>query len=157
MKKSKTCLAKILCIVMCICLMAGCGGRSGNNTDVSQGDAQQDSSTGSGTAGSGASAQSSVAEEDEEIYYAEAIIIICDGDISTLDPMRPAAITIPAVWAFTMIHDRLLARDHETGSVGSAIATHWNSSDNRTFRFTLRDDAVFHDGEKLTASDLDTS
>ena len=156
MKKRKTGHAKILCILMCMFLLAGCGGGgSGDNTGGAQGGGQQGGEPpGGDAAGSGASERRPDLEEDEEIYYAEAIVIICDGDISTLDPMQPAAISVPAVWAFTMIHDRLLARDHETGEIRPAIATQWNSPDNRTFRFTLRDDAVFHDGEKLTASDV---
>ena len=153
MKKNKTVQAMILCVLMCLFLLTGCGS-SGTNADGTQDRGQQGDSAPGGTAGGGITVERHDLEEDEEIFYAEAIVIICNGEIYAPDPMHPAAGTIPTVWALTMIHDRLLALDYETGEIGPAIATQWNSSDNRTFRFTLRDDAVFHDGEKLTAGDV---
>jgi len=153
MKKSKETAVAILCLAMCISLLAGCGG--GNSGAGNQNGGQQavGSQVSSGTEGAASTAEPYI-EEEEEVWYAEAIVIVADGSISVLDPMDPSSNTIPAFWAFTMIHDRLLERDAGTGEIMPAVAIEWNSADNRTFRFLLRDDAVFHDGEKLTASDV---
>ena len=154
--KTRNTAAVILSLMMCICLIAGCGGNA-NEPTVDQGSGQQ-AAGGQGSSGTGATAapeQPQIAlEDDEEVWYAEAIVLLCDAPIPALDPMDPAASTVPTLWTFTMIHDRLLSRDAATGEIGPSIATEWSSTDNRTFNFRLRDDAVFHDGEKLTASDV---
>ena len=154
MKKCKTVLAMMLCLVTAICFLAGCGGSGNGDSGNQDGGLQAASGQSSTNAGNTNPADNTQIEDDEEIHYAEAIVILSDNGVAALDPMDLAADTIPAVWALTMIHDRLLAMDAGVGEIGAAIAVEWGTADNRTFNFKLRDDAVFHDGEKLTASDV---
>ena len=151
--------AYILCLAICIFLLSGCGNKNNNNSNngVVTGDSVNQTASDQNNGGTDEPniiVPDQIEDEESEPVYAEAIVIISDGKLPTLDPMQEETNTIPAAWAFTMIHDRLLTMDAETGELKPALATQWNSADNRTFNFRLRDDAVFHDGEKLTAQDV---
>lgn len=54
-----------------------------------------------------------------------------------------------------MVCEGLLTRDSETYDWKSRLAEKWEvSKDNKTFTFTLRKNAVFHDGKPVTAEDV---
>lgn len=58
--------------------------------------------------------------------------------------------------AFTVqsaVYDTLVTKDEE-GNVVPSLATSWKEIDDKTIRFTLREDVTFHNGEKLTAEDV---
>jgi oligopeptide transport system substrate-binding protein len=53
------------------------------------------------------------------------------------------------------VFDGLTAVDEETLEVAPALAERWSvSPDGKTYTFTLRDDATFHDGTDITAQDV---
>ena len=87
--------------------------------------------------------------------FAEHIDIIKDDNsVGVLNPLSPAANNPPANWCFIMIHDRLVEFDFETMSYVPSLATAWEVRNYRNFRFTLRDDVVFHNGDRFTARDV---
>ncbi|MHB2266105.1 ABC transporter substrate-binding protein [Aliihoeflea sp. PC F10.4] len=51
------------------------------------------------------------------------------------------------------IFDNLLTRD-DAGEIAPQIATEWTYRTDSEIEFKIRDDVVFHDGEKLTAEDV---
>ncbi|XVH33333.1 ABC transporter substrate-binding protein (plasmid) [Haloferacaceae archaeon DSL9] len=53
---------------------------------------------------------------------------------------------------YTPFHETLTAAASDLRSVEPKIAREWETLDETTWRFTLRDDVTFHDGSALTAS-----
>ena len=95
------------------------------------------------------------APEVEGIRFADHFIL-CPGNqpVAVLNPFSPAA-GGAAQWAFTMIYDRLIARDWEAGVFIPSLATSWEiSEDVMRYTFFLRDDVYFHNGDKFTAQDV---
>jgi peptide/nickel transport system substrate-binding protein len=52
------------------------------------------------------------------------------------------------------MYETLLDQHPTTGEVRPFLATEWEQLDDLTYRFTLREDAVFHDGTPMTAKDV---
>jgi peptide/nickel transport system substrate-binding protein len=80
------------------------------------------------------------------------LVVAQSSDVLTLDPSvdtSPISLNV-----FKNIYDQLtnIARD---GSVKPQLATSWESSaDAKTWTFTIRTDATFHDGSKVTVDDV---
>ena len=156
MKRSKRAIVIILCFAMCLTLLAACGG---------SGVGDSPSATGPGPAAAPGAAilppsstggeMTQQAPRDPTAIYADHIDVIQDNNnTGVLNPYIPAANTTPTNWVFTMIHDRLLERNHSTGEFLPALAHKWETTDFQTFVFHLRDDVYFHNGEKFTADDV---
>ncbi len=79
----------------------------------------------------------------------ETVIIAFSSDIQTLDPHDH----ILRLGIITMYHlfDNLVVRNLDTGKIIPHLATSWKTIDDTTWEFKLRDDVVFHNGEKFTA------
>ncbi|MCL2391377.1 MAG: ABC transporter substrate-binding protein [Oscillospiraceae bacterium] len=151
MKNGKKTLAIILSLVMCLMLVAAC--------------APADAPTGQGATGGGEAGSPPVTQPPalpeppapprEEANLAEHIEIILDNNqIGVLNPMSPASHTPGTNQTFTMIHDRLLNYNIESGEFLPALATTWHTDDYQTFILTLRDDVYFHNGDHFTAADV---
>jgi peptide/nickel transport system substrate-binding protein len=72
-------------------------------------------------------------------------------DIPGFDPHDHGLTAVEAV--LTNIFDYLLFRDAD-GTIQPALATGYEQVDDLTWRFTLRDDVVWHDGEPFTGADV---
>src|SRR5690554_1279734 len=72
-------------------------------------------------------------------------------DIPGFDPHNHGLTAVEAV--ITNVFDYLLFRD-ANGDIQSALATGYEQVDDLTWRFTLRDDVVWHDGQPFTAADV---
>ena len=72
-------------------------------------------------------------------------------DIPGFDPHNHGLTAVEAV--ITNVFDYLLFRD-ANGDIQPALATAYEQVDDLTWRFTLRDDVVWHDGEPFTAEDV---
>lgn len=68
-----------------------------------------------------------------------------------LDPLANQSLTAFALE--NMIFDRLVYKNPE-GKIEPMLATKWEIVDDTTIRFYLRQDAVFHNGDKVTAEDV---
>ena len=62
--------------------------------------------------------------------------------------------TMGAMVAAKPIYETLIIMDGKTGELLPCLATQWEWEDDLTLAVTLRDDVVFHNGEKMTAEDV---
>ncbi len=75
------------------------------------------------------------------------------SDVTTLNPLLADDDT--SLMICGQLFDSLLAADAETGALVPRLARSWQvSDDGLTITFELRDDAVWHDGQSLTAADV---
>lgn len=69
-----------------------------------------------------------------------------------LDPQNDSLLV--AKMTNKQIYDTLFVVDDSTMEIKANLATEWNWVDDLTLDVTIRDDVVFHNGEKLTAHDV---
>ena len=80
------------------------------------------------------------------------LVIGADQQVTTLDPMESA--TFVHYRVFHMTHDPLFFLDDGTGEIFNMLATGYEWQDQLTLKVTLRDDVLFHNGEKFTSDDV---
>ena len=161
MKKSRI-LAIILVLCMALALFVGCGGGDDATTDNP---ANNGGGTGAG-AGAGAGAGSNAGSgnvlapgdviappEDENVRFADTLELQWDITPNIIDPHDPGDSGSGALMMFRLMFDRLISRTLD-GAFHPELATSWETADLRTFTFNLREDVVFHNGDKFTAQDV---
>ncbi len=72
--------------------------------------------------------------------------------ISSLDPHGAASGDRPTIMVAQHVYDSLVVR--EGSEFVPSLATEWTNEDDLTWRFSLHEDAVFHDGAPVTADDV---
>ena len=128
----KKALATILVLVMAISLIA-CGNGGSKESPVSQ-------------------APSPSAEGPK---LAEHIEVMSNSVVpAVINAFNPSGMVAPAQWIYTLITDKLIEYDEAKGEVLPQLATRWETNDNKTIRFYLREDVYFHNGEHFTAEDV---
>ncbi|MCL2392923.1 MAG: ABC transporter substrate-binding protein [Oscillospiraceae bacterium] len=151
MKRNKKTVAILLSLVMCMAILAACA-------PAPAGTAPGPGATpGTGPAATPDTSPSiaAAAPEDPDVTFASHIDLILSTDnLATLNPMLAATNNGSSDMSRMMLHERLIERNHDTGDILPALAHHWITEDFQTFRFYLRDDVYFHNGEKLTADDV---
>jgi len=70
---------------------------------------------------------------------------------ASLDPVK--AVGLPEIQVIRDLFEGLV-NQNEKGELVPGVATKWQSNDNRTWTFTLRDNARWSDGSALTAQDF---
>lgn len=70
---------------------------------------------------------------------------------ASLDPAK--AVGLPEIQVIRDLFEGLV-NQNEKGQLEPGVATKWQSNDNRTWTFTLRDDARWSDGTPVTAQDF---
>jgi len=91
----------------------------------------------------------------EGVKYAEHVEVIIDNNrISVVNPMSGGSNATSTYWVMTMIYDKLVTYDEEAARFEPVLATHWETTDYKTFVFDLREDVYFHNGEHFTATDV---
>lgn len=126
-------------------LLAGCGS---SDTKTSPGDSTSQGSKPADT-------KPDASQKPEETKkYAEHIEAIGDSTpIAVINPFAAAGTGNSTNWVYGMIYDTLIKTD-EDGKVLPCLATSWETEDYKTYVFHLRDDVVWHNGEKFTANDV---
>lgn len=82
---------------------------------------------------------------------ASDLVIVTATDVSTLDPQESTA---TADFRVTLnLFDTLVTRTPDL-ALRPALATSWRMLDDRRWEFVLRDDARFHNGDPVTAGDV---
>lgn len=81
----------------------------------------------------------------------DTIVFAQSADATSLDPHE--IVNLRSFGVYSNIYEGLVALDAE-GKVVPALATEWEQIDEKSFRFKLRDDVLFHNGEKLTSEDV---
>jgi len=150
MKKVKKSIALLIVLVMGLGLLAACGsGDTGPAADGGTG-------TGAGTGG-GETPVPTVPEVGDApvdgANLADHIDLIVDTALQIVNPFTLAGTGAPVAWASFMILDRLLEQP-EPGVFAAQLAVRWYTEDYQHFRFYLRDDVYFHNGDHFTAEDV---
>ena len=159
MKKNKKILAIILALVMCLGLLAACGGNDDPPPANTGGGGDSPPPANDTTSPSQPPAADDPGGVDmgqaaEGGNYAEEVRIIVDNNpINVVNPFLPASNNTSTNSVFTMIYDRLLYPEDD-GTFSPELAS-VETSDYTTYSFVLRDDVVFHNGDKLTARDVE--
>lgn len=165
MKKGRKTLAIALALIMCMALLASCsstpaapsasqGSSGGSASPSASASASPSSSPPTPPPSSGGQALEQPPPPEPGVKYAEHLDVNTDTNaIGSLNPFAPPANNTSTNWTFIMIHDRLVYRTLE-GSYDPVLATEWSTTDYKTYTFKLRDDVVFHNGDKLTADDV---
>ena len=126
-EKMRKGIAFLLCIAASIGVVAGCGQKK----------AEEPSQKGE------TAAQESVALE---AAYKKEITVGTQGPIKTVDVQSGSNVYHNVL--FRLTHDSLVYPNEETGKIEPRLAKEWTWVDDRTIEFKLRDDVVFHNGEK---------
>lgn len=109
------------------------------------------SSTSTETAAAQASETASAAEETSQAEAPTSVVIGMSADLATLDPMDQMSTSTGDF--FKSVGTQLYKRDENFELVGDA-ATGYEQIDDLTWRFTLRDDINFINGDHMTADDV---
>lgn len=81
----------------------------------------------------------------------DTIVIDLVSEPSSLDPQKQW--NPDSYFVYRNIFDQLITRDND-GKIIPSVATEWKYNSDTEVVFKLRDDVVFHDGQKLTAEDV---
>ncbi|MCI9023521.1 MAG: ABC transporter substrate-binding protein [Dorea sp.] len=81
----------------------------------------------------------------------DTLTVAITGDPPTLDPHSSS--TSSSVNNLNPVYETLVRYD-ENGEITPCLATEWERTDDYHWRFKLRDDVTFHNGEKMTADDV---
>ncbi|MEA4920942.1 MAG: ABC transporter substrate-binding protein [Clostridiaceae bacterium] len=87
-----------------------------------------------------------------DVKYKEDIVIGISGKIISIDPQTQS--NTQHNYVFRMVFDTLIDFDNKTNELKPNLATSWETQDGITYKFKLRDDVSFTNGEKLTANDV---
>ncbi len=157
MKSIKKTLAILLALLLCLALFAGCGSKSnapaGSNAPVAATPAPAapantfkpaESTTDS------ALTQEADKTDDTVEYYKELTVIQDNTNFTSIDVFNPSSTT--GCLAYATAYDSLLTL--VDGELAPELATKWETEDYKEFKFYLRDDVKFHNGEPFTADDV---
>lgn len=84
--------------------------------------------------------------------YKKEIVYATLGKIITIDPHVQS--NTEHNYVFRTVFDTLLRYDWGTATINPRLATSWSTDDAKTYTLKLRDDAYFHNGEQVKASDV---
>lgn len=148
MRKSTRIVSLILCLVMCISLFAGCGGQAETPQAPAAPENPAPDQGNMGTPGA------PVAPPPADVKYADHMNIILDNvKIAVVNPLNPSSTGSALNWVEGVVYEALLYNLGQ-GQYKENLATAWETEDYKTFKFTLRDDVYFHNGEKFTSADV---
>ena len=96
-------------------------------------------------------------DEPQEIKNPGSYVLAVAADIATLDPAY--AYDTPSTGQIQNIYDTLIEFDDDSpNEFAPSLATEWTvSEDGRTYRFRIREDVSFHNGDPLTPEDVEYS
>lgn len=136
-KKYVPLLSALLAAVM---MLTACGGTNtpgGGNS--------------SGTPSGGGSTSAGGAAQTGDKTPSDTLRVVLNSEPSNIDPHNNTRLTSWAVQE--EVFDKLVTKDKD-GNILPDLAASWEQTDERTWRFHLREDVTFHDGSKLTAEDV---
>jgi peptide/nickel transport system substrate-binding protein len=153
MKKTRKLLALSLAIIMCLALLAACGGNNTGQSPSQQQPSQQQPSQPGGP--QQPIVAPTEAPPDDAVFAEEITVIISNNRIAVLDVASPASSADTIGWSLNAFLSTLY--DFDTVNPGKylpSLAKSYETNDMQTITFNLRDDVYFHTGEKLTADDV---
>lgn len=132
----------VFLLTLCMLLSAGCAQQAPVESNNPTDSAQPGQSTASATEQSAAPSERAIKDE---------LVVVLKGEPSNIDPHGNGELV--AFTVQTAVYDTLVTKDVD-GNVVPALATSWEEVDDKTIRFHLRDDVIFHNGDKMTAEDV---
>ena len=151
----KKIIALILCLVMCLSLLVGCGKTETKPAadDAGKEPAKTDSTPApAGPAhDSGDAVDTMPAEEGKN--YMETVTYLMSDAVGVINPHSHAGDGASHTNTCRMIYDTLYYLKPD-GTTEPMLATSYETEDNQTWIFHLRDDVYFHNGDKLCADDV---
>lgn len=143
-------VALLLCLVLVVGLLSGCGSKKPDDATPSETPGQTNIAINDGDKTAVVGTNQTV---DETTKYKESLTVICDNtQMSVLDPANSQAGGQGSVMNFCCIHDTLVGNDN--GTVVPELALSWETTDYQNYTFHLREDVTFHNGEPFTADDV---
>lgn len=157
MKKWKRMLALLMAAAMVLAL-AACGGSSGSAAPAASGQEAPAEAPANdqpaAPAEDAAPADDTTAPEEaapaEDSPEPETLTVGTMDSTDTFDPCSNADCGL----GLTMVYDTILQLNYETMEVEPSIATDWEWVDDTTLKLTIREDAVFSNGDPLTPEDV---
>ncbi|MRS13315.1 oligopeptide ABC transporter substrate-binding protein OppA [Enterobacteriaceae bacterium RIT691] len=86
-----------------------------------------------------------------ELAQQQVLVRHIKDEPASLDPAK--AVGLPEIQVIRDLFEGLVNQDPK-GNIVPGVATKWQTNDNRTWTFTLRDDAKWSDGTPVTAQDF---
>jgi len=163
MKNLKKITALLLVLVFCLALFA-CNDSTGD-TGTGVGSNTGGGSTGGGSTNTppppqtGGTGDANLGTEDviappEEARFADVIDMLTEMNIVVVDPYALGGTSSANRVTYQMVYDRLVYFDTMTGNLEPELALRWESDDQQTFTFYLREGVKFHNGDTFTAQDV---
>lgn len=150
----KKLIALLLALTMVLGLCA-CGGDAASTASAAESTAAEASTE------AAAAPEADAATETEPETEAETAPVedsaepetLTVGTMDTTDTFDPCLASSCRI-GLMMVYDTVLQLDYETQEVKPCIATDWEWVDDTTLKLTIRDDAVFSNGDTLTPEDV---
>ncbi|MCL2391541.1 MAG: ABC transporter substrate-binding protein [Oscillospiraceae bacterium] len=150
MKKSMRLIAMSIALAICFALVVGCSQPNATGDAAQNGGSTQTAPT---TPSAPSPEHVEAATPDEGANLADHIDIIIDAtQITVVNPLVPAGTGGPTSWTYILAYDKLL--EQFGTDFGPQLAVRWETEDYKTWRFYLRDDVYFHNGDHFTAEDV---
>ncbi len=143
MKKTKRMLAMMAAVMMTVTACGGAGSKPAATTAAAGGDAQTEAAS----TGETKEHVENLARKTAEDTFTWAL----NAEPNNLDPQATTMVNSGMVQK--LIFDTLITSNGD-GTYSPSLATEWEYTDDTTLVMTLRDDVVFHNGEKMTAEDV---
>lgn len=149
--KNKRFLCLVLALVMMLSLF-GCGSKSGDvETTDPAGELQEGENVLDVIEDS--SSMPMVTTIDANTKFQKEIVVANYGDLPVMDTMGSNDICFGAV--FMMVYERLVHQNKATNELEPELAKSWEiSEDGLTYVFHLEENATFHNGDPVKASDV---
>lgn len=141
----------VLCMIMVLSLLTGCGGGGEAQGDDVGSDVDNPgvSDTGTLAAGTTGAIYTPIVEADS---YKDRVVIGTNLQCRTIDPQAESDMAHDDV--FRMSHNRLTYYDSATREVEPELAKSWEWVSDTELVFELRDDVYFHNGNHMNAEDV---
>ncbi len=91
------------------------------------------------------------APQEPEVKFKDRIVIATNVAVGHLDIFRGST---GELIMFNMTHNTLVGYDEATMTAKPELATEWEWVTDTQIKFKLREDVVFHNGEKMTSDDV---
>jgi len=150
----KKLLALILALVMCFSLVACGGDKAEDKAENKPAESSKPAESKDPAAKPTNELVGNTQAAAEDVKWKKEVIFAEAGTAFEYpDPQKSSSLQNTKHYLLT--HDRLVYLNPETGALEPMLAKSWDiSDDGLTYTFHLRDDVVFHNGEKFTADDV---
>ena len=149
MKKS---ISMILALVICLCMFAGCGGKT-ESTPNNAAPVVEQETVGQTNTGANSTADSIATPPPKDAEYYDELSMYIGDKVALVDPLNAGAQTSQTGIINHLIFDTLVYYTLDN-NYEPCLATEWSTDDAIHYNFKLRDDVYFHNGEHFTADDV---